>query len=95
MNGAVARRRLPAARFVSLPGVGHVPMIDDPDAVAAVILATTGVVPPLAAAASFVDRPDRSSRRVDPFGGTVVIVDRVDGDTHAGHVQFVDDRWLR
>lgn len=35
--GAVARQRLPQARFVDLPGVGHVPMIDDPALSARVI----------------------------------------------------------
>jgi pimeloyl-ACP methyl ester carboxylesterase len=34
----VARRRLPDARFVSLPGCGHVPMTDDPALVARVLL---------------------------------------------------------
>lgn len=34
----VARRRLPQARFVRLPGCGHVPMSDDPALVARVIL---------------------------------------------------------
>jgi pimeloyl-ACP methyl ester carboxylesterase len=38
VNGAVARARLPQARFVVLSGVGHVPMIDDPQGVAATIL---------------------------------------------------------
>jgi len=33
-----ARRAYPAARFVALPGLGHVPMTDDPARVAAVIL---------------------------------------------------------
>ena len=37
-----ARERLPEARHVDLPGCGHVPMSDDPDLVAAVILQTTG-----------------------------------------------------
>lgn len=36
-----ARRQIPAARFVSLPGLGHVPMSDDPDLVAQTILETT------------------------------------------------------
>jgi pimeloyl-ACP methyl ester carboxylesterase len=40
LNGEVARQRLPAARFVELPGVGHVPMLDDPGLVARAILAT-------------------------------------------------------
>ena len=33
-----ARRMLPAARHVALPGCGHVPTWDDPEAVARVIL---------------------------------------------------------
>ncbi|WP_098699363.1 alpha/beta fold hydrolase [Nocardia farcinica] len=45
VNGRIARERLPQARFEILPGVGHVPMIDDPELVAATILATTGAVP--------------------------------------------------
>lgn len=39
-----ARARLPAARHVVLDDCGHVPMSDDPNLVAATILATTGVV---------------------------------------------------
>jgi len=35
-----ARRRLPAARHVDLPGCGHVPMSDAPNRVASIILAT-------------------------------------------------------
>ena len=38
-NSGVARRQLPNARFVTLPGCGHVPMTDDPDLVAVVLLA--------------------------------------------------------
>jgi pimeloyl-ACP methyl ester carboxylesterase len=37
VNGAIARERLPRAEFVVLPGVGHVPMIDDPRLVAETI----------------------------------------------------------
>ena len=33
-----AKRAYPAARFVDLPGLGHVPMTDDPERVAAVLL---------------------------------------------------------
>lgn len=40
--GSIARRRLPDARFVILPGLGHVPMLDDPAMVADVVLRTTG-----------------------------------------------------
>ena len=36
-QSATARRRLPSAEHVDLPGCGHVPMIDDPDLVARVI----------------------------------------------------------
>lgn len=37
-NARVARRQLPRARFVPLPGCGHVPMTDDPELVAKVLL---------------------------------------------------------
>jgi pimeloyl-ACP methyl ester carboxylesterase len=37
-NARVARRRLPRARFVPLPGCGHVPMTDDPALVAKVLV---------------------------------------------------------
>ncbi|MET8258264.1 alpha/beta fold hydrolase [Micromonospora sp. NPDC005205] len=40
-----ARAGLPAARVVTLPSCGHVPMSDDPDLVAGLILETTGAVP--------------------------------------------------
>ena len=40
-NGRIARERVPGAAFVVLPGVGHVPMIDDPSLVARTILATS------------------------------------------------------
>jgi len=39
-----ARAGLPGARVVTLPGCGHVPMSDDPDRVARLILETTGAV---------------------------------------------------
>jgi pimeloyl-ACP methyl ester carboxylesterase len=41
INGAVARQRIPDAHYVELPGVGHVPMIDEPGLCAETILATT------------------------------------------------------
>jgi pimeloyl-ACP methyl ester carboxylesterase len=37
-NARVARQRLPRARFISLPGCGHVPMTDNPDLIATVLL---------------------------------------------------------
>jgi pimeloyl-ACP methyl ester carboxylesterase len=40
VNGAIARARLPGARFVTLPGLGHVAMVDDPEGVARAILLT-------------------------------------------------------
>ena len=46
------RERLPQARHERLPGCGHVPMSDDPDAVATLILTTTGAVTPPAPAGS-------------------------------------------
>ncbi|RLQ02993.1 alpha/beta fold hydrolase [Micromonospora sp. BL1] len=44
-QAALARTRLPGARHLDLPGCGHVPMHDDPELVASVILGTTGVRP--------------------------------------------------
>ena len=44
INGTIARRLLPEAHFIVLPGVGHVPMIDDPETVAQTILRTTGTI---------------------------------------------------
>ncbi|MFC4147822.1 alpha/beta fold hydrolase [Micromonospora mangrovi] len=43
-QAALARSRLPAARHLDLTGCGHVPMHDDPELVASVILGTTGAV---------------------------------------------------
>ena len=40
-----ARRELPAARHVALPGLGHVPFNDDPGMVARVILGVLGGLP--------------------------------------------------
>jgi pimeloyl-ACP methyl ester carboxylesterase len=40
VNGAIARARIPGANHIILPGVGHVPMLDDPALVAATIRAT-------------------------------------------------------
>jgi pimeloyl-ACP methyl ester carboxylesterase len=37
-NARMARQRLPHARFLSLDGCGHVPMTDDPDLIAKVLL---------------------------------------------------------
>jgi pimeloyl-ACP methyl ester carboxylesterase len=36
-----ARAALPSARHVPLPGCGHVPMSDDPDGVATLLLQTS------------------------------------------------------
>lgn len=41
LNGARARELIPQARFVVLPDVGHIPVLDDPLLVARTILATT------------------------------------------------------
>lgn len=41
MCDPIARERLPQASFTTLPGVGHVPMIDNPELVARTILAVT------------------------------------------------------
>lgn len=43
-TGPVARRLAPGAEYVELPGLGHVPMLDDPAAVAEQILMTTSAV---------------------------------------------------
>ena len=44
--GKVARERLPGATFKILPGVGHVPRVDDPELVAGTILAVAGAGTP-------------------------------------------------
>jgi pimeloyl-ACP methyl ester carboxylesterase len=43
VNGTLARRLVPGARFVTLPGLGHVPMLDDPQLVADTIRAATAM----------------------------------------------------
>ncbi|WP_205314519.1 alpha/beta fold hydrolase [Nocardioides houyundeii] len=43
VHGVTASRLVPGARHVSMPGAGHVPMIDDPEQCARVIAAATGV----------------------------------------------------
>jgi pimeloyl-ACP methyl ester carboxylesterase len=43
VNGALARTLVPGARHLTLPGVGHVPMLDDPALVAATIREATRV----------------------------------------------------
>ena len=37
-----AERKMPSARVERLPGLGHVPMFDDPDKVASALLEGTG-----------------------------------------------------
>ncbi len=44
--GTTARERLPAAEYLLLPDVGHVPMIDNPRLCADMILATTRALAP-------------------------------------------------
>ncbi len=44
-QAAVARARLPGACHLDLTGCGHVPMHDDPELVASVILDTTRAAP--------------------------------------------------
>jgi pimeloyl-ACP methyl ester carboxylesterase len=56
-----AREILPAARHVTLDGCGHVPMSDDPAAVARVILETTGGASGALRSGSACERPDRSA----------------------------------
>lgn len=41
VNGATARRVIPGATYLELPGVGHVPMIDDPELCASTIRRAT------------------------------------------------------
>jgi pimeloyl-ACP methyl ester carboxylesterase len=43
-NGLPLLERVPGAELVRLPGVGHVPMSDDPEQVARLILEVTGAV---------------------------------------------------
>jgi pimeloyl-ACP methyl ester carboxylesterase len=41
INGSIARERIPDARCITVPDVGHIPMIDNPELVARTILDTT------------------------------------------------------
>lgn len=45
-NAAIAKQRLPSARFIKLTDCGHVPMTDDPAAVARVLLQGSAPPPP-------------------------------------------------
>ena len=42
LSRTIARERLLQATFTVLPGVGHAPMVDNPELVARTILAVTG-----------------------------------------------------
>jgi pimeloyl-ACP methyl ester carboxylesterase len=57
----IARQRLPQARFIALPGCGHVPMTDNPELVASVILAGSwGLGSGMSGAKTAPDIPDIS-----------------------------------
>jgi pimeloyl-ACP methyl ester carboxylesterase len=56
-NGVPLLERVPGAELVRLAGVGHVPMSDDPEAVARLILEFTDAV----------DRADQDDREVQPI----------------------------
>ncbi len=43
IHGSTARERIPQATFTILANAGYAPMIDDPELVAATILASIGV----------------------------------------------------
>ena len=61
--GPLARERVPAARYVVLPGVGHVPMLDDAQLVAATIRESLGEArgdPLLARVSSRAGEPERA-----------------------------------
>jgi pimeloyl-ACP methyl ester carboxylesterase len=67
-----ARRHLPHARHVTLHGCGHVPMNDDPELVASVILETTAAA--VGERPAGTGRPDRLAEpaplgRPEPLGG--------------------------
>jgi pimeloyl-ACP methyl ester carboxylesterase len=58
-NARVARRQLPMAKIVPLPGCGHVPMTDDPELVARVLLEGSARTP--APRATRAESPDPGS----------------------------------
>jgi pimeloyl-ACP methyl ester carboxylesterase len=64
-QAGVARRQLPHARHLPLPGCGHVPMTDDPDLVAQVLLdgSTLPAIPGPAATEPAESAPDRPAER--------------------------------
>lgn len=61
--GHPMRARIPGAEFITLPGVGHVPMSDDPRLVARTILEMTSAVDEAAAAEEIRPRARRRSSR--------------------------------
>ena len=80
-----ARRLLPQARFVVLPGCGHVPMSDDPEQLVAELMARVICCP---------ETGDIMRKRSKPIAGGVLVDDRsAGGGRHNGDFDFRIERW--